>query len=67
MRKIGYNEQNWEVPMRLRIGRAILDTDPCSSASQVISEDSDLYWPYLNMKGRAPLSNSARDYPVQTP
>ena len=31
--------------MRVTIGRAILDTQPCSSASQVISQDSDLYGP----------------------
>ena len=31
--------------VRLRIELAIRVTKPCSSASQVISEESDLYWP----------------------
>ena len=35
-----------KVPMRLRIEEALLVTEPCSSASQVISEDSDLYRPF---------------------
>ena len=33
------------LPMWLSIGHCILDTQQCSSASQVISEDSHLYWP----------------------
>ena len=41
-----------ELGMRLRIGRTILVTQPCSFASQVISEeDSDWYWPYFNREG----------------
>ena len=40
-----------DIGMRPRIGRAILDIQPCSFASQVISEDSDVYLPYLNRKG----------------
>ena len=34
------------VSMGLRIEQAILDTQPCSSASQVINEDLDLYMPF---------------------
>ena len=32
-----------DLPMSLRIEEGILVTEPCSSATQVISEDSDLY------------------------
>ena len=39
-------ELGLEVPMRLRIEQAILDTQLCSSASQVICKDSDLYLPF---------------------
>ena len=38
--------------MRLRIEEAILATEPCSSGSQVISEDSDLYWPFKYPTGK---------------
>ena len=46
-----FSEMYPDIGMRPRIGRAILDIQPCSFASQVISEDSDLYLPYLNRKG----------------
>ena len=36
----------WELSMRVTIGRAILYTQPCSSASQVISEALDLNRPF---------------------
>ena len=32
-----------DIPMRLRIEQGIRVTQPCSSASQAISEDLDLY------------------------
>ena len=34
------------VPMSLRIEEGIRGTEPCSSATQLISEDSDLYLPF---------------------
>ena len=35
-----------KLPMSLRIEEGIWITEPCSSATQVISEDSDLYRPF---------------------
>ena len=38
--------KQYNVPMWLRIEEGMRITEPCSSATQVISEDSDLYRPF---------------------